>query len=89
MFLWMPKMKKRKKNKDCSVELIDTLADLMTTLKTQKMPKGLTKDMVETLADILKENDTFLKMLADPKSDLSVFEPIIKNMVKKNGRRKS
>jgi hypothetical protein len=91
----MPKVKKRKKTpKDYGADLVVLIADLMKLLETQRkskvLSKNVTNNITSTLTDILMDNEAFRLMLADPKSDLTGLEPIIRNMLKKkNGRRKS
>lgn len=87
----MKSKSKHNKQEAGLVELVGSLASLMKSLQNQKIfDKSMINDMMSTFTEILADNQTFRKMLADPKSDITVFEPIIKRMLKKkNGRHKS
>jgi hypothetical protein len=80
----LTKIKKlsRKKQEAELTNLVVEMAELVGMLKGV-IPNHLINDLAETITDVIKNDSAFNRILADPKSDLSKFEPVIKILMKK------
>lgn len=80
----LAKIKKlsRKKQETELVNLVVEMAELVGSLKGV-IPNKLIDDLAGTITDVIKNDSTFHKIMADPKSDISKFEPLIKILMKK------
>jgi hypothetical protein len=82
-------MKKKKKSlkKNTEAEIVELLGELMVLMDnplcSTKTYKSMSKSLIETFADVLTGNSAFHKMIADPKTDIALFEPVLKLMLKK------
>jgi hypothetical protein len=77
---------KKKKLKNNDEELVDLLKDFIIIIKGSGdiFTKSMVDSMISTFTDVLVDNAEFHKMLADPKTDLTDFEPVIKRILRKN-----
>lgn len=79
------------KRKNPDKEILKLMTEFMDVLSspsiTNLFDKKMVDDMVLTFTDVLKDNPEFHRLLADPTVDLTSFEPIIKNLVKKRKKK--
>lgn len=68
-------------------EILNMLVELMTVLKESAFDtrhgKRITESMLKTFSEVMVDNTAFHRLIADPTTDISQFEPIIKMMMKK------
>jgi len=81
----MKAKKKKKSTKNQEFVLVDIISDMLAIMKDSNgaFSKLMINNLISTFADVLKDNPAFREILADPKADITQFEPIIKKLLKK------
>lgn len=76
---------KKKRSKNTEKELVELLVEMTSILKEAEhlLDHKITTHLFDTFADILIDSSAFHELIADPKTDLKEFEPVIKRIMRK------